>query len=154
MKIFLNSLTLCACLCLNFDGVAQYKKILRGEISPYDTGVVIQISEYRKIRNVNRFADSLVASLNREISGLYQLQKKKDTVATKMLAINESLARTVEGQKETIVGLSMDFDELNATYNTLSRRSRRKVILFTSGGVVAGAVIYAGITAIKNTFAK
>jgi hypothetical protein len=149
MRTFIKRLTLYALLCLSFNSAAQYTQLKKGEASPYDLGVVIELSEYRRVRTKVSLSDSLISSLRVEISKAYLLIGKQDSASFLEREIISSLTRTTEGQRETIASVSADFDEMNHKFESYRRRTNRKIIFFSTTGAIVGVIL---VEVIKSIF--
>jgi len=122
MRNYKNFIILFALICLTFEGFSQkYSKLFKGDRSPYDTGVIIELSEYRKIRIKVNYADSIIRSLNREISNSYSIIKQRDSIQLIMLKLIESKENQVARQSQLIESINKDFDAL---YNASNRKKK------------------------------
>lgn len=138
-----NYIILFALLCLSFEASSQYDryaKLIRGEKSPLDTAVAIQIAEYRAIRFKVSIADSLIRSMRDEIEQLNLLSREKDTVniiQSKMLVLDQAI---IDEHSKTISDLSKSIDVFAKNADTKSPwYTDWKIVL--PGGAFIGALI-------------
>lgn len=135
-----NYIILFVLICLSFDACAQYRKVLKAESSPYDTAVLIQIQEYRKIRIKVTFADSLINSLNMELSKSRLIVQQKDSSQSILIEIQKASAVTISRQAETIQSVSKSFDDLNKLVSAPTPWIKKPWVIF-SGGAIVGIIL-------------
>jgi hypothetical protein len=116
MRSLLVALILLTSICPTFELGAQtlspYTFSLKGRPSPYDSAVIIQIAEYRKIRIKVTTADSLVDALSTEINQLLTLVDKQDQANRILVDLTSRQEATISRKEETIEDLSDQFDRL------------------------------------------
>lgn len=115
MRSSKNLLILFASICLIISAQAQspYKFLLKGDRSPYDSGVVIELREYRQIRAKVTLADSLIAALRAEaIQSMAIIQKQEESIVLQTSIIDRQ-SQALTAKDTTIQNLSRAFDELH-----------------------------------------
>jgi hypothetical protein len=105
MKQSKSVLIICALLCLSFEAAAQYKLTRRGEPSPYDSSVNIEISEYRLIRNKVLTYDTLRRRIQIERLNFEVLEVEFRTKAAIMEEVVKAKDGTIARQDTTIADL-------------------------------------------------
>jgi hypothetical protein len=144
MRSYTNFIILFVSICLSSEVSAQYEKIFKGQPAPYDTGVVIEISEYIKIRFKVTFADSLISTLNTELSKSYTLIQEKDSAQSVLIAMSNAQSETISMQAKTIQDVNRSFDELFTVVNRPKKFLEKPLPLLGTGfviGIVSVALI-------------
>lgn len=121
MNLFASSKawTLPIVLIFNLSAQAQYQKLLRGQPSPFDTGVVVRIDRYRVEGMKLKMADKLVDSLTSEIKGLHREIIFGDSASRLITLQNTILTKQVVRKDSTIDVVRKDFNDL---YKTTSKK--------------------------------
>jgi hypothetical protein len=128
--------------CLTCNG--QYQKILRGQPSPYDTGVVIRIDRYRSEGLKLKLYPVLVDSLNLEIGSLHKEIVLGDSVNRLLIFQNHILAKSVD-RKDSVNHI------LNQNFNTLYNQSTKPWWKKPEG---IGIIVIGTLEALKLIFGK
>lgn len=142
MKNFLICISLLTSICLSTKLCAQspYTFVLKNIVCPYDSGVVVEIKEYRKIRFAHTIADSLIASLHIEINESLHMIIEQDKNNSVLLNLVAAHAKTITEKNETIAQLRKTFDDL-ATEAKRPKKWYQTNAFKISVGVVAGIAI-------------
>jgi hypothetical protein len=144
-----KSIILLACLCLTFNSFSQgaYSFLLRGQKSPYDSAVSIEIHEYRKIRFKLTTSDSLVVALISDVRAAASISLEKDSAISTLLKEN-SVHLEIERRQQK------SFSDLNKNFNDLYIKSISKGF-FQRPGVLVGmgsAGTFIVIAIVKSVF--
>lgn len=144
MRSCKNCIILLTLICLSFNARAQYVKLTKGQPVPFDTSAVIQISEYRKIRFKVNIADSLTKALYREVQKFQALASAKDSAQSVLILTQESNARTMENQAQTIRDLNNIYNKLDEAATRPTPFLKRRDVAF-GGGALSVILLSAGI---------
>lgn len=152
MKALLLKLILCAVLlAIALTSDAQYRKLTRGEKMPYDTGVAIEISQYRIEGLYIKKSRILIDSLNVEAKAL---TLEVDSLYSE-LAIQDKLYKNQQAQTavltDSYVNLSGDVNKLSGLFDQLADSKKKpwivralvcggKIIVISLAGYGAGAL--------------
>lgn len=123
---------------------AQYQKLLRGQPSPFDTGVVIRIDRYRAEGLKLKLYPVLVDSLNLEIGSLHKEIILGDSVNRLLIFQNHVLAKSVD-RKDSVNHI------LNKNFNTLYNQTEKPWWKKPEG---IGIIVIGLLEALKLTFGK
>jgi uncharacterized coiled-coil protein SlyX len=113
MPSYRKNIIALAFLCLSFSALAQYQKAAKGEPVPFDTAVIVELGEYRKIRSKVLLADSLVQSLSFSLSLSLQAIAQQDSTISAQAFTIAAQEKTIARKDEVIQQVSTRFDELN-----------------------------------------
>lgn len=100
-------------IALTSNSYGQYTFVLKGDKSPYDSGVVVAIQRYRMESTKLKLADRLIDSLVFEIKSITSENfKSRQLIAVKDTEISV-LKKDRADQKVTITSLSDSFNALS-----------------------------------------
>lgn len=90
----------------------KYIKVLRGQVSPFDTAVLVEINQYRLETKKLRAADALLKGYDNEIAHLYRAAADCDSLRAATTALIASKDRQIASKELTIQQLNDQFDAL------------------------------------------
>lgn len=142
-------LTILSCLtALTSSG--QYKLLLHGDPSPFDTGVVITINRYRLETRKLRLADTLIHQMIFENNSRIRERALEDSIKVHQVLMMRTLAQGSKDKDETIKTLNTNYNSL-FHQATIPKRWYEDPWKVGPAGFCAGVVI---TTILVNTFRK
>lgn len=117
-------------------GQSPYKFLLKGDKSPYDSGVVIHLSTYRIETKKLKAGDILVDSLLKENQSLSNEIVISSEVRTNDKFIIETQSQALTGKDSTIIKLSTNYNELHKVATAPTPFFQRPAVIWTTAGVM------------------
>lgn len=133
ITVLLLSIVLISNLCL---AQSPYKLLLKGEKSPYDSGVVIHLPTYRVETLKLKSADVLIDSLSSEIKSLSGEVAISDSIRKNDKFIIEVQAKALNGKDTTIAALAGNYNELHTIAIAPDPFFQRPAVIWTTAGVM------------------
>lgn len=115
---------------------SPYKLLLKGEKSPYDSGVVIHLPTYRIETKKLKSADALIDSLLSENKSLGDEVTIDNEIRKNDIFIIDTQAKALVGKDSAIVGLSQNYNELHKIATAPIPLFQRPAVIWTTAGVM------------------
>ncbi len=119
---------------------AQPKLILKNQLSPYDSGVVIDLPQYRVIRHKITTADVYIESLKKQVDSLNRQMFIMDDLFAKLNTLDSAQESRQQRNETAFKDLNRSFDKL-LTEATKPKKWYEKPWVYVAGGVLTGWIL-------------